>query len=143
MRAVLSSESYILSWLLWIDLYTVISFHYCTDFSLCLEKQGAYYSSHFYNEMQTLFRINHIPFFSDKKLCCSPLFFENWNFRKKSNKKLKRRGYCDAVRNALKLSDTQWNCKGWAVCYYEIRFIHWSKKVIVSSSAEYYLWFGR
>ena len=98
----LPSKSYTLRWLLWIELYTVISFHYCTDFFLCSEEQGDYYSILLYNGMQKLFKIDHLPYSSDRKLCCSSLFLKNWDFRKNSHKNLwnceQRRGYCEAVR---------------------------------------------
>ena len=72
----LPSKSYTLRWLLWIELYTVISFHYCTDFFLCSEEQGGY-SILLYNGMQKLFKMDHLPYSSDRKLCCSLLFLKN------------------------------------------------------------------
>ena len=77
LRAALPSESYTSRWLLWIELYTVILFHYCTDFFLCSEKQGDYCSVLLYNGMQKLFNIDHLPYSSHRKLCCSPLFLKN------------------------------------------------------------------
>ena len=76
LRAALPSESYTSRWLLWIELYTVISFHYCTDFFLCSEEQGDYCSILFYNGMQKLFKIDHLPYSSNRKLCCSLLFLK-------------------------------------------------------------------
>ena len=76
LRADLPSESYTSRWLLWIGLYTVISFHYRTDFFLCSEEQGYYCSILLYNRMQRLFKIDHLPYSSDRNLCCSPLFLK-------------------------------------------------------------------
>ena len=77
LRAALPLESYTSRWLLWIECYTVISFHYCTDLFLCSEEQVDYCSILLYNGMQKLFKIDHLPYSSDRKLCCSPLFFKN------------------------------------------------------------------
>ena len=110
LRAALPSESCTSSRLLWIELCTVISFHYYTDFFLCSEEQRDYYSSLFDSGMQKLFKIDRLPFSSDRKLCCSPLFLPNWDFIKNSHKNLwnfeQRRGYCGPASSAVKLSDT-------------------------------------
>ena len=54
MRATLPSESYTSRWLLWMELYTVILFHYYPDFFLCSEEQWDYGSILLYNGMQKL-----------------------------------------------------------------------------------------
>ena len=102
LRASPSFESCTSRWLFWIELNTVSL--QCWLF-LCSEEQGAYYSSLLYNGMWKLFWIDYLPYLSDKKLC-SPLFLENceiletisWNCEK-------RRGCCEALRNAVKLSN--------------------------------------
>ena len=61
LRAALPSESYTSRWLLWIELYTVISFHYCTNIFLGSEEQGDYCSILLYNRMHKLFKIDDYP----------------------------------------------------------------------------------
>ena len=77
LREAVPSESYTSRWLLWIEPCTVVSFHYCTDLFLCSEELGYYCSIPLYNGMQKLFKIDHLPYSSDRKLCCSPFFLKN------------------------------------------------------------------
>ena len=120
LRAALPSESYASTRLLWIELYTVISFHYCTDLFLCSKEQRDYCSIFLYSGTQKLFKIDHL-----KSLKILPTgdyaahlcFLKIVKFQKKFAQnfvklwaKKRRRGYCEAVRNAVKLSDTCWNC---------------------------------
>ena len=77
LRAAVPLESYTSRWLLWIELYTAILFHYCSEFFLCSEEQGDYCSIFLYNGMQKLFKIDHLTYSSDRKLCCSPLHLKN------------------------------------------------------------------
>ena len=77
LMAALCLEDYISSSLLWLELYRVISLRCCADFFLCSEEQRAYYSSLLYNGLQKLFTIDHLPYSSDKKSCCSLLPLEN------------------------------------------------------------------
>ena len=81
-------HSYTSRWLLWIELYTVISFHYCTNFFLCSEEQRDYCSILLYNGMQKLFKSDHLPYFSHRKLCCSPLFLKNCETLEKISTKI-------------------------------------------------------
>ena len=87
MKAV-NSESYTSRCLLWIKLYTAISFHYYTDFFSCSEEQGDYCSILLYNGMQKLFKIDCLPYSSDRKLCCSPLFLKNCEILEKIRTKI-------------------------------------------------------
>ena len=77
LRAVLPSESYTSRWQLWIELYTLVLFHYCTDIFLCSEEQRDYCSILLYNGMQKLFKIDHLSNSFHRKLCCSSLFLKN------------------------------------------------------------------
>ena len=88
LRAALPLESYTSRWLLWIELYKVISFRYCTDFFLCSEEQGDYCSIFLYNGMQKLFRIDYLPCSSNRKLWCSPLLLKSCEILEKIRTKI-------------------------------------------------------
>ena len=107
LRAALPSETYTSRWLFWIKLYTVISFHYCTDFFLCLEEQGGYFSILLYNGTQKLFKIDHLPHSSHRKLCCSPLCLKNCEILEKFRTKL-----CETISKeeaTVRRWETLWN----------------------------------
>ena len=117
LKGALSLESYTSRWL------HSYSFRYCTDFFLCSGEQN-YYSSLLYNGMQKLSKIDHPTYSSNRKLCYSPLFLKNEileKIRTKTCETEQRRGCCQIVRNAVKLSDTRWNCDSWDI---EIHLIH-------------------
>ena len=101
------SENYTWRWLIWIELYTVTSFHYCTDFFLCLEELGDYYSILLYNGMQKLFKIDPLPYSSNRKLCCSPLFLKTFENLQKI-----RANICETVSKeeaTVRQWETLWN----------------------------------
>ena len=107
LRACLTSESYTSRWLRWIELYAVVSYHYCTDFFLCSEEQGDYCSILLYDGMQKLFKIDHQPYSSNRKLCCSPLFFKNCEILEKIRTKI-----CETVskeETTVRWWETLWN----------------------------------
>ena len=126
--AALPMESYTSKWLLWIELYTVILFHYCTDFFLCSEEHGNSCNILLYNGMQKLFKIDNLPILLTGNYAAHLCFLKLWDFRKNSHKDLwnceQRKDYCEAVRNAVKLSDTRWNRESWDIV---IRLIHLGK----------------
>ena len=104
--ATLPSESYTSRCLLWIVLYTIISFHYCTDFFLCSEEQGDY-SILLYNGMQKLFKIDHLPYSSHRKLYFSPSFLKNCEILEKIGRKI-----CETVSKeeaTVRWWETLWN----------------------------------
>ena len=101
------SESYTSRWLLWIKLYTINSFHYCTDFFLCSDKQGDYSNILLYNGMQKLFETDHLPYSSNRKLYCSPLFLKNCEILEKTRSKT-----CETVSKEAAIVrrwETLWN----------------------------------
>ena len=129
LRAALSPESYTSRWLFWIELYTVISLIFS-----CVQRNRRIITVVFViMECKTSSKL--IMYLM--KLWCSPLFLENFNILEKNCTKMceteKRRGYCETVRNAVKLSDTRWNCESWDVWYYEVCLILWGKKSLVYS----------
>ena len=78
LRTALPSEIYTSRWLLLIELFTVISFYYCNDFFLCSEKQGIFTGESYLQKLlQKLFKVDHLPYSSYMKLCCSLLFLNN------------------------------------------------------------------
>ena len=79
--------------------------------------------------MRKLYIVNHLSYSSDRKLRCSPLFLENCEILEKIGTKPYE---TEKLRNAVKLSDTRWNCESWDVCYYETRLIHLKKFLIIA-----------
>ena len=107
LRVALLSESYTWRWLIWIELYKVTSFHYCTDFFFSSEEQGDYYSILLYNGMQKLFKIDPLPYSSNRKLCCSPLFLKTCEILLKN-----RTNICETVskeEGTVRQWETLWN----------------------------------
>ena len=74
-----------------------------SDFVLCSEEQGDYCSILFYNIIYPILLTGNYA----AHLC----FLKSVRFKKKFAQKFvkleQRRGYCDSVRNAVKLSDTR------------------------------------
>ena len=77
LRSALPSESYTSRWLLWIELSTIK-----------IIGQGHYCIIPLYNGMEKLFKIDHLPYSSERKLCYSRLFLKKWDFRKKLQQKI-------------------------------------------------------
>ena len=76
-------------------------------FLLCSEEQGDYCSILLYNGMQKLFKIDHLPYSSHRKLCCSPLFHTNCEILEKIRSKI-----CETVskeETTVRRWETLWN----------------------------------
>ena len=135
--AALPSESYTWSRLLWIELCTVILFHCYTDFFLCSLEQRDYYSSRLYSGMQKLFRIDRLPFSSDGKLCCSPLFLTNCEILEKIPTKI-----CETLSKEEATVGQRTALWNW-VTHVKISKFAVFTKIFLKSSGRYYSFFGK
>ena len=78
LRAALPWENY--TW--WQGSYSESSFTQSFRFITalifsCVQRNGDYYSRLLCNGLQKLFKIDHLPYSSDRKLCCSPFFLKS------------------------------------------------------------------
>ena len=123
LRAALPSESYTSRWLLWIKLYSyfVSLLHWL--FLVFRGTGGLQYSSLQWNA-KAIQNWSSTLFFPQEIMLLAFVSYKLWDFRKNSLKNMwnceQRRDYCKAVRNAVKLIDTRWNCESWDI---EIRLI--------------------